>query len=72
MRIILEIDDDVLTAAEALGRQQRQSLGKVISDLARRSLPAPMSRNGILLLPVAPGALPVTMEIVNALQDGTL
>lgn len=38
MRTTLDIDEDVLSAARDLGRQQRKSLGQVISELARRAL----------------------------------
>jgi len=72
MRTTLAIDDDVLTAAKAIARQQRKSLGEVLSDLARRALrpkAASASRNGIPLLPVSDNAALVTLEIVNALRD---
>lgn len=72
MRTTLTIDDDVLSAAKAMARQQNRSLGEVISELVRRSLrpaghPA-KSRNGIPLLPAKPGAV-VTQDDVNALRD---
>lgn len=38
MRTTLDIADDVLLAAKETARRQKQSLGAVISDLARRSL----------------------------------
>lgn len=38
MRTTLTIDDDVLQAARTLAAQQGQSIGAVISDLARRGL----------------------------------
>ncbi len=72
MRTTLAIDDDVLTAAKAMARQQDRSLGEVISDLARRSLHRPPSgteRNGIPLSSPRPDAPPVTLDIVNALRD---
>jgi hypothetical protein len=66
------IDDDVVRAAEKLAREQARTVGEVISELARRSLPAEQQivyRNGIPLLPISnPGAV-VTMEHVNALRD---
>jgi hypothetical protein len=72
MRTTLVIDDDVLLAAKAIARQRNQTLGEVVSELARSSLvpAAPAtSRNGITLLPVRrPGAV-VTLEIVNGLRD---
>ena len=38
MRTTLAIDDDILDAARAIAEQTRRSLGKVVSDLARRGL----------------------------------
>ena len=72
MRTTVTIDDDVLDAAKAIAAQQNKPVGKVISDLARRSLVRPASgasRNGVPLLPVRPGARVVTLETVNALRD---
>ena len=72
MRTTLVIDDDVLTVAKAIALQQHTSVGKVVSDLARRALhrpKAPASRNGIPLLPVSDRQAVVTLETVNALRD---
>jgi hypothetical protein len=72
MRTTVTIDDDVLAAAKALADQRGQPIGKVISDLARRSLHRPSrktTRNGIPLLPLRPGAPLVTLEMVNSLRD---
>ena len=41
MRTTVTIDDDVLRAARALARQRGQSLGAVLSALARRGLRPP-------------------------------
>ena len=72
MRTTLAIDDDVLSAAKAIARQKKQTVGHVVSELARNSLrpPAPSTeRNGIPLLPVRrPNAI-VTLDVVNALRD---
>ena len=73
MRTTIAIDDDVLMAAKAIARQRNQSVGKIVSELARHSLRAPMAeaqRNGIPLLPVREKGVIVTSEIVNALRDG--
>lgn len=60
MRTKLKIDDDVLATAKSLAE-------------ARLALqPAPQERryrNGFLLLEVKPGAVPVTLELVNQLSD---
>ena len=72
MRTTLAIDDDVLVAAKAIARQQRKSVGEVVSELARRALhrpKAPATRNGIPLLAVRNERAVVTMDIVNALRD---
>jgi hypothetical protein len=73
MRTTLSLDDDVLAAARALAEHQRKTLGEVVSELARKGLaPAetvPQYRNGIRLLPVRPGAGPVTLELINELRD---
>lgn len=72
MRTTLAIDDDVLAAAKAIARQRNQTIGHVVSELARKSLRPPAAateRNGIPLLPVRrPNAI-VTLDIVNALRD---
>jgi hypothetical protein len=72
MRTTLAIGDDVLSAAKAIARQRRQTLGHVVSELARESLHPPAAateRNGIPLLPVRrPNAI-VTLDAVNGLRD---
>ena len=72
MRTTLTIDDDVLVAARAIAEQNGQTIGEVLSDLARRSLrpgKALSERNGVPLLPVRNPGVVVTLEIVNALRD---
>jgi hypothetical protein len=72
MRTTLAIDDDILLAAKAIARQQRKTLGEVLSELARRSLRPPQMaqvRNGVPLLPVRNPAAIVTLDIVNGLRD---
>ena len=73
MRTTLAIDDDVLAAAKELAATERKSVGEVISTLARSGLrPASTKRefrNGILLLPVRPGASPVTSELIRQLEE---
>lgn len=72
VRTTLAIDDDVLTAAKAIARQENRSIGEVVSDLARRALrrPAPTAkRNGVPLLTVRDPDAVVTLDIVNALRD---
>ncbi|MCP9883528.1 CopG family transcriptional regulator [Synechococcus sp. ATX 2A4] len=78
MRTTLQLDDDVLAAARVLARQQRTSLGTVISALARQGLVAPppgaastsaSHRNGLPLLPWQPEGAPVDLEHINSLRD---
>lgn len=72
MRTTIAIDDDVLTAAKAIARQRRQTVGKVVSELARSALRPPTAsgeRNGVPLLPVRKPGVIVTPEIVNGLRD---
>jgi hypothetical protein len=72
LRTTIAIDDDVLTAAKAIARQRNQTIGKVVSELARHSLRPPAAgaeRNGVPLLPVRQRGIIVTPEIVNALRD---
>ena len=76
MRTTLTIDNDVLDAAKVLARHRNSSLGKVISDLARRALaeqrPQISPADARCSLPVltrhAHGA-PVDLTLVNQLRD---
>lgn len=71
MRTRLAINDDVLDAAKAIARQERRSVGEVVSALARRALqrlPSGAERNGLPLLSPR-GAGLVTLGLVNALRD---
>ncbi|MCP9888944.1 CopG family transcriptional regulator [Cyanobium sp. ATX 6A2] len=79
MRTTLSLDDDVLNAARVLARQQRSSVGQVISELARQGLagrhatePVAASRSGLPVLPRRPDGVPVDLELVNQLRDETI
>jgi hypothetical protein len=70
MRTTLDIDDDVLTAAEQLAKALNSTVGRVISDLARQALTRspirgeePRYRNGFRILP-ATGQI-ITSEMVQ-------
>ena len=41
MRTTLDVDDDVLQAARELARRERTTIGRVLSELARRGLASP-------------------------------
>jgi len=72
MRTTLELDDDLVAAAKLLAREKGASLGQVISELARQSLPATARskvRNGVEILTSSPGAPRADMELVNRLRD---
>jgi hypothetical protein len=74
MRTTLVIDDDVLGAARSLSEAEGKSLGEVISHLARRGLaprPEDAEDEGFPVFAVAPGARPITLELVQqALDEG--
>lgn len=73
MRTTLDIDDDVLAAAEELASRQKTTAGKVISDLARQALTHPADRNepgyrsGLRLMPRTEGI--ITPEMVERLLE---
>lgn len=74
MRTTLAIDDDVLVAARHLAERDRKTVGEVVSALARQGLSrgarsVRAARNGVPLLPLRKGAVPVTLELVNQLRD---
>ena len=74
MRATLEIDDDVIQAARELARLKNQSVGRAISDLARRglvpqNLPSVQLEHGIPVFTHGPGAIPVTNELVRSLAE---
>ena len=73
MRTTLAIDDDVLDEARRIAAVERRGLGKVISDLARRSL-APVEvveTDGLPVFDVPADAPPITPEMVAAALDET-
>ena len=71
MRTTLDIDDDVVAAARELAANDRRSLGKVISELARRGLtPARVEVSGGLpVIRVPAGAPAITPEMVRRALD---
>ena len=73
MRTTLIIDDDVLLAAKEIAEQRNQTLGQLVSALARSALAPPVPatfRNGMTLLPMRRSGAIVTLAIVNGLRDG--
>jgi hypothetical protein len=73
MRTTISIDEDVLQAARALATTQRRSLGRVISDLARRGLAPRADRigleGGFPVFTVDADAPLITPEMVGAALD---
>jgi hypothetical protein len=72
MRTTLNIEEDVLLAAKEIARQKGMTVGRVLSDLARKSLTrksSVMKKDGLPLFPVQPDAGIVTLEFVNQLRD---
>ena len=72
MRTTLDLDDDLLTTAKHLARQQGVTLGRIILELARRSLASrnPLKvRNGALLFVPKARALKPDLRIVNQLRE---
>jgi len=68
MRTTLNMDEDVLSAAQDLARASGQSLGRVVSELARQGLRARGSQSedrGFPVFVVAADALPITTEMVR-------
>ncbi|MBV9491964.1 MAG: CopG family transcriptional regulator [Verrucomicrobia bacterium] len=72
MRTTLDLDDDVLDAARGLAALRKQTLGKVVSDLARQGLrPASAElkvRGGIPVLAKRSGVV-VTNDFINRLRE---
>jgi len=74
MRTTIDIADDVLQAARELAELRGETLGALISALARKGLEAPPAaaaiRNGVPLLPRRPeGAPKPTLKLVNKLRE---
>jgi hypothetical protein len=72
MRTTLHIDDDVYRAAKSLARAEGQSIGKVISALAKKGLrPAEKydTHEEFPVFQVAEGAKPITAELVKRCME---
>ncbi len=73
MRTTIAIDDDVLEAAKSLARSESRTLGKVLSDLARKGLAPDLHfavRGDFPVFEVAPDASAITPERVQeALEE---
>ncbi len=72
MRTTVDLEEDVILAAKEIAKQRGNTLGQVISDLARQALTRRTSistKHGLPLFPVQPNAGVVTLELVNRLRD---
>jgi hypothetical protein len=74
MRTTVDLEEDVLLAAKEIARRRGDTLGRVLSDLARQTLTRRTSvstKHGLPLFPVQPNAGVVTLELVNHLREET-
>lgn len=74
MRTTLDIEEDVLLAVKEIARQRSSTVGRVLSELARKSLTRQVpvfKKHGLPLFPVQADAGVVTLELVNQLRDET-
>ncbi len=72
VRTTVDIDEDILRVAKDLASLQDKSIGKVLSELARKGLkPEPPSEphSRIPRLQLRPGGRMVTLEDVNRIRD---
>lgn len=73
MRTTVDLEEDILRAVKDIAEERSQSLGRVLSELARKGLQPsaqPLeARNGVPLLPRQPGARPVTSQMVKELLE---
>lgn len=74
MRTTLTIDDDLLAAAHNLARARSVSVGRILSDWARRGLSTPsqigtVSESGFPVFRVPVHAHLITIDDVNRIED---
>lgn len=71
MRTTVTIDDEILAVARALAQQNQVSLGRALSELARRGLRATVGvgeRDGLPVFSVRGDAKPITSDDVYGAQ----
>lgn len=74
MRTTVRIDDDVYRAAASLAAERKSTVGKVLSELARRGLAPPAKvreRGGFPVFDVPEDAPPITPEMVREAEADT-
>ncbi len=72
MRTTLDLDEDLLQAAKSLARSEGKSLGRVVSNLARKGLeprPGGRRRGGFPVFAISPEAAPLTPELVGKAEE---
>jgi hypothetical protein len=76
VRTTLDIAEDVLLAAKALGKRERKSVGHILSELARKGLgipkgqPVPASQEEFLgFRPLPARGVVVTSELIERLRE---
>jgi hypothetical protein len=74
MRTTIDLDSEILAAAKKLAAARSQSVGKVISELARAGLEARASRahstsSGFPVFKVGKRAAPISLEDVKRDED---
>jgi hypothetical protein len=72
MRTTLNLDNDIYQTASALAKARNQSLGKIVSALARQSLqPAQLSTNakGLPVLKAPKGSPSITSQKVRKILE---
>lgn len=72
MRTTVDLEEDILLAAKEIAKQRGNTIGQVLSALARQALtqrtPA-STKHDLPLFPVQPDAGVITLELVNRLRD---
>jgi len=72
MRTTLQIDDDILAAAKEISKNKNDSIGSVISELARKGLNAKSSypkKGGTPVFMVKENAKKISLEDVKRAED---
>lgn len=76
MRTTLDIADDVLQAAKERARQEKKTVGQMISELARKALTSPRESTEAKepkavygVRPFAPRGRLVTNELIDKLRE---
>jgi hypothetical protein len=76
MRTTVDLDEDILKVAKHLAQERGQSLGRVLSDLARQALQpvcqTTVKHRVIPTLPRKAGARPVTAQIIKELLEAEM